>query len=102
MYPCFFLHTTRNFAFGALPTSVSKVPLSRLKYASPAGTALNPLPSDRVVPFILWLCPTIFVPFGSVFSAFIPTVSLPFVVSGLGVLSCDNFGVFFTTNLLFL
>ena len=50
-------------------------------------SVLNPLPSDRVVPFKLWLCPAIFVPFGSVFSAFFPTVSLPPVVSILWVSS---------------
>ena len=59
------------------------------------GAALNPLPSCRLFLFMLWLCPAILVPFGSVFSAFLPNVSLPFVVSGLGVLFSSGFGTRF-------
>ena len=64
-------------------------------------SVLKPLPSDRVVPFKLWLCPAIFVPFGSVFSAFFPTVSLPFVVSGLGVLFSSSLGTRFNPEFLY-
>ena len=74
--------------------------VSYLKFAL-FGAALNPLPSDRVVPFKLWLCPAIFVPFGSVFSAFIPTVALPFVVSGLGVSSPFDLGTRFKPAFLY-
>ena len=38
-------------------------------------------------------------PFGSVFSALIPTVSLPFVVSGLGVSFPFGLGVGFSFGL---
>ena len=64
-------------------------------------SVLNPLPSGSVVPFKLWLCPAIFVPFGSVFSAFIPTVALPLVVSGLGVSSPFGLGTRFKPAFLY-
>ena len=67
------------------------------------GAARSPLPSGKAVPFKIWLCPAIFLSFGSVFWAFFPTVSLPFVVSSLGVFSSSGLWFVFTRlKLLFL
>ena len=83
-----------------------KVPLLSIAYPKSISdvsvpASLNPLPSGSVVPAKLWLCPAIFVPFGSVFSAFFPTVSLPPVVSGLGVLFSSSLGTRFRPEFLY-
>ena len=87
-------------------SNVRLVPFHRpiwTSVSSGLAPALNPLPSGKVIPFKIWLRPAIFVPFGSVFSAFFPTVSLPFVVSSLGVFSSSGLWVIFTRlKLLFL
>ena len=76
--------------------------VSYLKFAL-FGAARSPLPSGKVIPFKIWLCPAIFLSLGSVFSAFFPTVSLPFVVSSLGVFSSSGLWVILTRlKLLFL